>query len=172
MQNSRVIILNGAMGVGKTTTARCLVDRLAPALMIDADHVADFRPFDVREPAHLAYVEDTVCHLLAFHAKHGFHCFVVAWVFETQERLDDLVERLSGAGHEVHCYRLKCSPAEHERRVRERNRTNLHWELERHRELARGLEIEAARGDMGQTIDVTGLTPEEVADIVAEQLGL
>ncbi len=168
---AQVVILNGPMGVGKTTTARALVDRLAPALFLDADHVADFRPFDVREPAHLDYIEDTLCHMLAFHASQGFERVVVAWVFETAERLGHFSERLRAQGHAVHAFRLTCDAREHEARVRARNRENLDWELMRHRELAHGFETAAARGALGRTLDTTDLSPDEVADVVAELIG-
>lgn len=169
---TQVIILNGPMGVGKTTAARALVDRLAPALFLDADHVADFRPFDVREAEHLNYIEDTLRHMVAFHTSHGFRRLVIAWVFETADRLGDFSERLRSQGHAVHAFRLTCDAREHEARVRARDRDNLAWELVRHRELAQGFEAAAARGSLGRTIDTTDMSPEEVADAVADLLGL
>lgn len=164
---ARVIILNGPMGVGKTTTAHALVDRLAPALFLDGDHVADFRPFDVREATHLDYVEATLAHLIAFHAANGFDRQVVAWVFESGERLGDFEARLRAQGHAVHAFRLACEAAEHEARVRARGRENLHWELKRHRELAHAFELAAARGGLGRTLDTTDMTPEDVAEAIA-----
>jgi hypothetical protein len=170
MPVTQVIILNGAMGVGKTTTARELTERLAPALFLDADHVADFRPFDVCEPAHLDYIEDTLCHLLAFHAANGFERIIIAWVFETPERLERFTARLREQDHGVQAFRLTCAADEHERRVRMRARENLHWEMTRHRELARGLAIAASRGYMGRVVDVTEMRPDEAADAIADAL--
>jgi predicted kinase len=170
LAGANLIILNGPMGVGKTTTARALMDRLLPALFLDGDHVADFQPFDVRRAEDLDYLEDTLVHMASFHAANGFQRQIIVGVFETPERLGRFHARLRDQGHEVVCFRLTCEPREHERRVRARNRDNLHWELRRHRELARVLNEGAARGDLGRAVDTTGLSPEEVADQIMEQL--
>ena len=170
MARAQVIIVNGAMGVGKTTTARELTERLAPALFLDGDHMADFRPFDLYEPAHLDYIEDTLCHMVGFHAANGFERLVVAWVFESAERLAGFCGRLQADGHTVQAFRLTCAAHEHERRVRERGRDNLHWELNRHRELAEVLAAAASRGYLGRTLDVTELSADEAAGAIADQL--
>ena len=166
MPTTQVLVLNGAMGVGKTTTARELTELLAPALFLDADHIADFRPFDVYEPTHLDYIEDTLCHMVAFHTSQGFRRLVIAWVFETPERLQGFCERLRAQQHEVAAFHLTCSAEEHERRIRARGRENLHWELARHRELAQLLARAAARGDLGRTLDVTALSAAEAAEAI------
>lgn len=165
-----VIILNGPMGVGKTTTARALMDRLLPALFLDGDYVSDFQPFDVRLGEHLDYIEDTLVHMLAFHAANGFQRQIVAGIFETPERLGRFMARLRADGHDAVCFRLTCEGREHERRVRGRNRDNLHWELQRHRELTRLLNEGAARGFLGHRVDTTGRSAEEVANYIADEL--
>ncbi|MDB5098032.1 MAG: hypothetical protein JWM80_2453 [Cyanobacteria bacterium RYN_339] len=170
MAGADVIILNGPMGVGKTTTARALMDRLLPALFLDGDYVSDFQPFDVRQPEHLDYIEDTLVHMVAFHAANGFQRQIVAGVFETPERLANFDARLRSQGHDVTCFRLTCESREHERRVRGRNRENLHWELQRHRELTRVLNEGAARGFLGHRVDTTGRSAEDVAEHIAGEL--
>ena len=45
----RLIFIGGAMGVGKTATARALQNRLQPAAMLDGDWSWDIRPFTVND---------------------------------------------------------------------------------------------------------------------------
>ena len=45
----RLIFIGGAMGVGKTATARALQNRLQPAAMLDGDWCWDIQPFTVND---------------------------------------------------------------------------------------------------------------------------
>ena len=85
-----IIIINGPLGIGKTQTSWALVRRFPRAVMLDADYVAEFHPFDYYNDEHLAYAHATLRVLAAHHISHGFQHFVINWIFETPFQLDRL----------------------------------------------------------------------------------
>src|SRR6476661_6696946 len=59
-EHSMIIIINGPLGIGKTQTSWALVRRFPRAVMLDADYVAEFHPFDYYNDEHLAYAHATM----------------------------------------------------------------------------------------------------------------
>jgi broad-specificity NMP kinase len=159
-----VIIVNGPLGIGKSTVSWELLYRFPRAVMLDVDHVAAFHPFDFYEQAHLDYSYETLRVLVEHHVRHSFEDFVVNWVLESAEQLARLTASVAGAGGPVHAFRLRCEPEVVAARVRARSRPDLEWELARARELAGILDRAAGEGDLGTVIDTTALTPAETAE--------
>ena len=165
-----IIILNGPLGIGKTQTSWALVRHFPRAVMLDADYVAEFHPFDYYNDEHLAYAHATLRVLAGHHVSHGFQHFVINWIFETPFQLDRLKRLLGDLGLPIYAFRLVCAPAEVERRVRRRNLPDLDYELRRSRELIAILDRAALEGDIGTPIDTTSLTIEQTADAILRQI--
>jgi hypothetical protein len=165
-----IVIINGPLGIGKTQTSWALIGRFDRAVMLDADYVAAFQPFDYYNDDDLAYVEATLCVLVAHHLSHGFQDFVIDWVFETPLQLRRLASELAKFGQPIHTYRLVCDVEEIARRVRRRNLPDLNYELQRSRELAGILDNAAQTGDLGHVIDTTHLNVEQTADAILAHL--
>jgi broad-specificity NMP kinase len=165
-----IIIINGPLGIGKTQTSWALVRRFPRAVMLDADYVAEFHPFDYYNDEHLAYAHATLRVLVAHHLTHGFQDFVINWVFETPFQLDRLKRLLADLGLPIYAFRLVCTPDEVERRVRRRNLPDLDYELRRSRELIGILDAAARTGDLGQVIDTSNLSAEQTADAILQQI--
>ncbi len=165
-----IIIINGSLGIGKTQTSWALVRRYPRAVMLDADYVAEFHPFDYYNDEHLAYAHATLRVLTAHHVSHGFQHFVINWVFETPLQLEQLKRLLNDLGLPIYAFRLVCAPDEIERRVRRRNLPDLDYELRRSRELVDILDRAALTGDLGTPLDTTSLTAEQAADAILQQI--
>jgi len=165
-----IIIINGPLGIGKTQASWALMRRFPRAVMLDADYVAEFHPFDYYNDEHLAYAHVTLRVLAGHHVSHGFQHFVINWVFETPFQLDRLMRLLADLGLPIYAFRLLCAPDEIERRVRRRNLPDLDYELRRSRELIDILDRAAHTGDIGTPLDTTSLTPEQVADAILRQV--
>jgi broad-specificity NMP kinase len=165
-----IIIINGPLGIGKTETSWALVRRFPRAVMLDADYVAEFHPFDYYNDQHLAYAHATLRVLAAHHISHGFQDFVINWVFETPFQLDRLMQLLNDLGLPIHAFRLTCTPDEIERRVRLRNLPDLDFELRRSRELVDILDRAALTGALGTPLDTTSLTAEQTVDTILRQI--
>ena len=163
-----IIIINGPLGVGKTEVAWKLIEKFDRAIMLDGDYLGAVHSFEIYDKQRVAYLYDTICHVARFHVDHGWHNFVVNYVFETPDSLAQLRHALYEIDNETHAYRLTCSPEEIERRLRSRSSDpdRLAWESRRFRELQAIQGANARRGDLGLVIDTTGLSSEEVADAI------
>lgn len=163
-----IVIINGPLGVGKTETSWKLLEHFDKAIMLDGDYVVAAHPFEIYNDARIDYLYDTIAHNVAWHVAHGYHNFVVNYVFEKPESLAKLRHLLSAYDDVTYAFRLTGAPDEIERRIRARSTDpdGLRWEFNRFRELIDIQTENAQRGDLGFVIDTTQLSIEEVADAI------
>ncbi len=168
-----IIIINGPLGIGKTSLSWALLERFERAVMLDGDYLGAVRPFDLHSPARVEYLYQTLRQAVAFHQANGYPNFVINYVFETPESLARLRQLLANLDPDIRAFRLVCrDEAEMERRIRRRageedgDPAHLAWELARFRQLAAIQDENARRGDLGQEIDAAGRSPEELAQII------
>lgn len=165
-----IAIINGPCGIGKTSVAWELNARFGRAVMLDGDYIGAVHPFEIYDEARVAYLFETIHHLIAFHIERGdYHDFVINYVFETPEQLAALRHLLSDLDDVTYAYRLVASDETIEARIRKReleSDADLRWHLKRYKELVAIQEEATKRGDVGFVIDTTGLTAEEVADAI------
>lgn len=173
-RTSWCLVLNGTVGVGKTTTADVIGDRWRaagiPGAVIDVDRLRWAWPAPADDPHHgelglenLALVADT-------YVRHGAERLVLADVIENAAGRRRLAEII---GLPVRMIRLIAEPTLIEARLRERHRhdddeTDLAWHLRRIRELAAILEASAADDAV---VDVTELSPHQAATAVLAAAG-
>ncbi len=161
-----IILLNGALGVGKTETSWAALRKFDRAVMLDGDYIGAVYPFEIHDKTRVEYLYRTILHLVEFHHQNGYENFVINYVFETPESLASLRTRLVPVGDPVYVFRLLCETDELSRRIRARGGDNLLWELARGAELTAIQTAAALHGDMGTPVDTTGLTPAQVADTI------
>jgi nucleoside-triphosphatase THEP1 len=77
-----IIIINGPLGVGKTEVSGKLIEYFDKAVMLDGDYLGAVRPFDLHDPQRVEYLYQTIAHNVEWHVTHGYHNFVVNYVFE------------------------------------------------------------------------------------------
>jgi hypothetical protein len=161
-----IIIINGSLGVGKTSVAEELHYRFARSVHLDGDAIGDVHPFVIYDDNRIHYLYRTLELLIGFHQKNGYANFIINYVFESTESLQELLDLLRPLDPDIHAYWLTCSPEEQARRIRGRNRIELDWELKRFVELQQ-IQAEAARkGFIGKRVDTTRLDPEGTADVI------
>lgn len=161
-----IILLNGALGIGKTETSWALLGKFDRAVMLDGDYIGAIQPFEIYDAARVDYLHRTLIHLMKFHRENGYTNFVINYVFEKPETLASLRRKLIKLDDRVHVYRLVCDAAAHAERIRRRGGSNVPWELTRARELTAIQNAAAQRGDMGTPVDTTGLSVAQVADVI------
>ncbi|MGC9356589.1 MAG: hypothetical protein ACP5GX_01925 [Anaerolineae bacterium] len=165
-----IVIINGPCGIGKTSVAWDLNARFDRSVMLDGDYIGAVHPFEIYDGDRVIYLYETLRHLVAFHIERGgYHNFVINYVFESPESLARLRAKLADLDGEIMTFRLTASDGEMERRIRCREE-NPEWYLNRYKELAAIQEQAAARGDLGIRVDTTGLTIEEVVDVIWRQV--
>ncbi len=161
-----IIIINGSLGVGKTSVADQLHYKFDKSVHLDGDSVGDVHPFEIYDDTRISHLYRTLELLVGFHQKNGYHNFVINYVFESPDSLQDLLDRLRPLDPSILTYWLTCDVKEQEKRIRNRRRDELEWELQRFVELQR-IQTEASQqGFIGKRVDTTGLTSAEVAEAV------
>ena len=105
-----------------------------------------------------------------FFAGNGYNDFIINYVFETPDQLNDLTERLRKLNLKVYSFRLTCSKTEQERRIKERQTGQVDWELNRFVELNNILDTASSTGFIGQKIltdckDISAVTDDILSRI-------
>ena len=165
-----IIIINGSLGVGKTSVAETLQCKFDRSVHLDGDAIGDVHPFEIYDPARIIHLYEALALLVRFHQKHGYANFVINYVFESADSLQDLLKLLRPLEPSIHTYWLTCNGQEQAKRIQGRRREELDWELQRFVELQH-IQAEAARqGFIGKEVDTSGLTTAQVADAIWEDI--
>jgi broad-specificity NMP kinase len=159
-----IIIINGSLGVGKTSVAEHLTTKFNRAVHLDGDAIGDVHPFAIYDDARITHLYHTLAHLIAFHQENGYPNFVINYVFESHTSLQELLNLLRPLDNDVQVYWLTCRAEEQEKRIRARSRDQISWELERFVEL-QAIQAQAAEGGfIGEEVDTTGLSVDQVVE--------
>ena len=161
-----IIIINGSLGVGKTSVADQLHYKFDRSVHLDGDAIGDVHPFEIYDDTRISHLYRTLELLVGFHQKYGYHNFVINYVFESPESLQDLLDLLLPLDPSIHAYWLTCDIKEQAKRIRDRKRDELEWELNRFVELQDLQSKAAQQGFIGKRVDTSGLTSAEVAEVV------
>jgi GrpB-like predicted nucleotidyltransferase (UPF0157 family) len=171
-----IVIINGPLGVGKTSLSWSLVGRFERAAMLDADFVCAVHPFEIYSGERIELQRQVINLLAGFYIQHGYRDLVINGVFEQPEELADLRRLLSNLDSVIYAYRLVCAEDEIERRIRNRASASgvdleqMAWELQRFRQLM-SIQAEAAqRGDLGFALDTTRLSTDQAAAAIWEDI--
>jgi hypothetical protein len=162
-----IVLLNGPIGIGKSSLAEALAESIDLCVMLDGDWVAATTPAASTEHLH-----STIALLVAHHRSFGFRHFVVNHIWTTPVQLTDLRDRLTAADDDIRTFLLTLSAEENWRRIERRAQARALDE----RDFARRAfaEERAAledRVDVGEPFDVTAPLEQLVAAL-RSRLGL
>ena len=161
-----IIILNGSVGVGKTTTAWALSQSFDKSVMLDGDYIGAVHPFEIYDDVRVAYLYKTLVHLIGFHQAHGYENFVINYVFESPELLAALTGLLERLDSRTYIFWLTCAPEEQRERILRRNTEQVTWELGRFTELNTILEAASHYGNIGTQLDTTNKSVAEIVTLI------
>lgn len=165
-----IVIVNGSLGVGKTSVAERLHWKFDKSVHLDGDAVGDVHPFEIYDEARVQHLYRTLALLVGFHQQNGYHNFVINYVFELPGSLQELLDLLQPLDASIHTYWLTCSELEQARRIRQRHSNDLDWELKRFIELQHIQAGAAQQGFIGKEVDTTNLTADQAADMIWNEL--
>ena len=162
----KLILLSGTLGVGKSTTAKELVDLIDHCLHVEVDDFSSFEGFSVHNAEHLERVlTEGMEHALE---KLEGECNVVVldYVIGKNSELE-LIQSLVPKDVDFKFIYLESDNNELKTRICKRNRECVKWELERTDAI-----LDIQKGNLDFTlidhhVDTTGLTPYQVALKVA-----
>ena len=158
----KVIVLNGPMGVGKTTVGKYIADHHPGTAFIDGDWCLDIHPF-VGSRETKAMAVDNILHMIGNYQKCSACSMVVlVWLMDDPWVIQRIMEGLSALQAEVRSVTLVCS----------RENLIVRWKEDRVCEwrtddwLNVSLKSLPGFAVMDNTVDTTGLTVEQVAELV------
>ena len=167
-----IIIINGSLGVGKSTIAEELNNKFDKSVNLDGDYIGDVNPFEIYDEARITYLYRTLEQLIRFHRENGYFNFVINYVFESAESLQELLDLLTPLDPDIHTYWLTCSAEVQSKRIQKRKRDQIDWELNRYVELMNIQKQAALMGFIGKPFDTTEFTPQETADNIWKDINI
>ena len=168
-----IVVLNGPLGIGKSTLAEALTESIDRGVMLDGDHLVAANPPPADE---IGYLHSTIALLVAHHRRAGYRHFVIDHLWCTPEELDDLRRRLLDVEPQadVRCFLLALPLDENLRRIERRQGARALDEREFElRTVAEERDVLYRRGgdDLGEPVDVSA-PPEELVAALLRRLGL
>ena len=158
----KVIVLNGPMGVGKTTVGKCIADRNPGTAFIDGDWCMDIHPFvgnaETREMA-----VDNILHMVKNYQKcSACRMAVVVWLMDDPGIVKKITEGLTALGADVKYVTLLCD--EETLVSRWKNDQAVEWRTDEWLKVS--LRSLPGFAKMDNILDTGGLTVEEAANAV------
>ena len=168
-----VILLNGPLGVGKSTLGEALGEAVDRCVTLDGDSLTALNP---PPPDELASLHEIIALLMSHHLERGFERFVINHYWSSAEEIDHLRSRLRDVHPEVdlRCFRLTVAKDENRRRIARRQSIRAIDEAEWD-ELHFAEEFACLSGafgaELGEPFDVSD-PPGVLVDRLLDRLGL
>jgi thymidylate kinase len=166
-----IIVLNGPLGIGKSTLAEALTENIDGCVMLDGDRLVAVNPPQRDELAHL---HSTIALLVAHHYRYGYRYFIIDYIWRSSAELADLRHHIVHIDSDIRCFLLTLPPEENLRRIERRAsvRAINELEFERHTFLQEREVLAASSGmNLGEPFDVSAL-PDELVEAMLRRLGL
>ncbi len=161
-----ILLLNGPLGVGKSTLAEALVETSEGFAMVNGDRLTAVNPAP-DDP--LKHLHAGIVLLLKHHRSFGYRHFVIEHFWGTASELSDLCHQLEPLDADIRCFRLTLPEEENLQRIARRaaGRESDDFEFEM-RTLAEERHALAAAGDeLGTPFDVSAPVAELVVKMKA-----
>lgn len=164
----KLILVNGTMGVGKTTVCSLLLKQLQPAVFLDGDWCWNMNPFIVNDETKEMALKNISFVLNSFLGCSEYRYVIFCWVMHRPEILDDLLSRLVLKNVSVYKFTLMASEAALTRRLEKdaaegrRDIGGLPRSMER---------LGLYEGMDTIKIDVSERTAAQAAGIIMKQIG-
>ncbi|MGH7459448.1 MAG: Gar/GrdA family gentamicin resistance ATP-binding protein [Longimicrobiales bacterium] len=166
-----IIVLNGPLGIGKSTLGEMLTESIAGCALLDGDRLLAVNPPQLDALEHL---HSTIALLVAHHYRFGYRHFVIDYFWRSEAELADLRQRLAHIDRDVRSFLLTLPAEENLRRIELRASARAIDELEFERNtFAQERELLAASAgtSLGEPFDVSA-PPAELAHAMLRRLGL
>src|SRR5262249_36509563 len=160
------ILLNGPLGVGKSTLAEALTESIEHCAMLNGDSLVAVNPPPADE---LEYLHATTVLLVRHHRHSGYCHFVIEHIWRSAAELADLRRRLVALdpAADVRCFRLTLPSDENLRRIERRQHARAIDEREFElRTVTAEREALTKSEDLGEPFDVSAPPPQLVATML------
>lgn len=160
----KVIILNGPMGVGKTTVGKYIADHHPGTAFIDGDWCLDIHPF-VGNQETKAMAVDNILHMIGNYQKCSVcNMVVLVWLMDEPWVIQKITQGLSAMQAEVKNMTLVCSRESLIRRWKDDH--DCEWRTDEWLNVS--LKSLPGFASMENIIDTSDLSVEQVAELVMQ----
>jgi len=158
----KIIILNGPMGVGKTSVGKCIAQKNAGTAFIDGDWCMDIHPFvGSRETKNMAI--DNILHMIDNYRKCSVcRMIVLVWLMDDAWVRQRILDGVSRMDLEVSSVTLMCGKDELVRRWK--NDDQCAWRTDEWLEVS--LKSLPHFSELENCVDTNGLSIEQVAEML------
>ncbi|MEK5057961.1 nucleotide kinase [Paenibacillus sp. FSL H7-0326] len=155
----KLIIINGTMGVGKTTVSKEVHKSLDRSVWLDGDWCWMMNPWVFSEE-NIQMVMDNITYLLRNYLTNStFDYVILSWVLHKEEIRDELLDRLSGLEFQVETITLTCSETALRKRMEQDQRTE--------EEIKRSVDrLQGYKNMQTNRIDTSNVTMNQVVEQV------
>ena len=161
----KVIILNGPMGVGKTTIGKYIADQNPGTAFIDGDWCMDIHPF-IGNQETKAMAVDNILHMIRNYQKCSVCSMVVlAWLMDDPWVIQVITEGLAELQAEIRNVTLVCDRENLIKRWN--NDQNCEWRTDEWLQVS--LKSLPGFASMENTIDTSGLSVDQTADLIMKK---
>jgi len=161
----KLIIINGTMGVGKSTVSNLLLKKLQPSVYLDGDWCWNMNPFVVSDENREMVISNITYLLQSFLQNTGYKYIVFCWVIHQEEIFGDILEPLKDYDFEVYKISLICS----ENALRDRLRLDVQNGIREADVIDRSIQRLPLYSQMDtHKIDVSNISAQEAADKILE----
>ena len=163
----RLILINGTMGVGKTTVCKELLEITQPSVFLDGDWCWNMSPFTVNDETKNMVVDNIVYLLKNFLKCSEYENIIFCWVMHEESIISDIVERLKDFDFEKYIFTLSIS--------KEALTTRLKNDIDNNIRTSDIIDRSIARLNMYSKmdsikIDVSNITPREAANKISDSI--
>ena len=163
----KVIVLNGPMGVGKTTVGKLIADRNPGTAFIDGDWCMDLHPF-IGNRETKAMAVDNILHMIGNYRQcSACRMVVLVWLMDDAWVREKIRDGLAALQAEVQSVTLICDRESLIRRWNDDR--NCAWRTNQWLEASLASLPGFAAMENENMIDTSGLSAEQVAEIILQQ---
>jgi len=160
----KVIILNGPMGVGKTTIGKTIADQHPGTAFIDGDWCMDIHPF-IGNDETKAMAVDNILHMIRNYQECSVCSMVVlVWLMDDPWVIDRITQGLSAMQAEVKNVTLVCNRENLIRRWK--NDRNCDWRTDEWLEVS--LKSLPGFASMDNALDTSDLSVDRIAALIMQ----
>lgn len=163
-----VILLNGPMGVGKTTIGTYIADKFNGTAFIDGDWCMDLHPFVGNDETKELAI-DNILHMIRNYKECSYcNMVVIAWLMDDEWVIKKLIDGIN----ELDCDAKNITLVSSEMQLREQwmNDKNCPWRTEEWLDIS--IKSLDKFSKMKEAIDITNLSIKEVANLVIKKCQL
>lgn len=164
--NTKLIVINGVMGVGKTTVSKRLYKELENSFWLDGDNCWTMNPFIVNEENKEMVLNNISFILNNFLSNSSSKSVVFNWVIQSDDIMNEILSRINTKNVDVYKITLMCTKEELIRRIE----SDVRLGLRDNKNVERSLE----RYDMYKAMDTIKIdtTGKSIEKIIEEIVGI